>query len=159
MNGSMIMESFYFILYSHSYGCLIGLYLTVDQCEMLSQFLIILKYWYWIDSRFEEWDFSCCLESRLILLYGFFNCWKGYMEWNVICIDCCEKAFLLSQHWILWSAVLNDVRIIIELITICWLSLEWCEDKNVLLKRVSERNKTRTVISSGKRPNPSDLGS
>ena len=117
------------------------------------------QYWYWIDSCFEEWDFSCCLESRLILLYGFFDCWKGYMEWNVICIDCCEKAFLLSQYWILWSAILNDVRIIIELITICWLSLEWCEDKNVLLKRVSERNKTRTVISSGKRPNPSDLGS
>ena len=32
-----------FLLYSHSYGCLIGLYLTVDQCEMLSQFLIILN--------------------------------------------------------------------------------------------------------------------
>ena len=112
-------------------------------------------------NRFLFWRMRLLLlfGSRLILLYGFFNCWKGYMEWNVICIDCCEKAFLLSQHWILWSAVLNDVRIVIELITICWLSLEWCEDKNVLLKRVSERNKTRTVISSGKRPNPSDLGS
>ena len=33
------------------------------------------------------------------------------------------------------------------------------DELNVLLKRVSEINKTRTVISSGKRPNPSDLGS
>ena len=30
-----------------------------------------LQYWYWIDSCFEEWDFSCCLEWVFILLYGF----------------------------------------------------------------------------------------
>ena len=29
----------------------------------------------------------------------------------------------------------------------------------MLLKKGSERRKIRTVISSGKRPNPSDLGS
>ena len=34
-----------------------------------------------------------------------------------------------------------------------------CEDINVLLKRIDIETKSRTVISSGKRPNPSDLGS
>ena len=143
MNGSMIMESFYFILYSHSYGCLIGLYLTVDQCEMLSQFLIILKYWYWIDSRFEEWDFSCCLDQDSFCCMDSLIVEKDIWNEMSFVLICCEKAFLLSQYWILWSAILNDVRIIIELITICWLSLEWCEDKNVLLKRVSERNENK----------------
>ena len=34
-----------------------------------------------------------------------------------------------------------------------------CEDMKVLLIRVDIETQTRTVISSGKRPNPSDLGS
>ena len=33
------------------------------------------------------------------------------------------------------------------------------EDMNVVLKREDLKTESRTVISSGKRPNPSDLGS
>ena len=36
---------------------------------------------------------------------------------------------------------------------------EKCGDKNVLFIKASEKTKTRTAISGGKRPNPSDLGS
>ena len=53
----------------------------------------------------------------------------------------------------------ESLNVFIEYRVIEWIEWSWCEDMSVLLKKGSERKKTRTVISGGKRPNPSDLGS
>ena len=77
----------------------------------------------------------CCIDSVIVEK----NLWSG-MSFTSIC---CERTYLPSQHWILWFVSLSDVGLIIEPKIICWLSLECCEDKNVLLKRVSDRNQNK----------------